>query len=82
MMELGKMQTLEVIKEKDFGVYLAEPGWTPNSPEKGVLLPKKMVPEGTKIGSQLEVFLYKDSEDRIIATTTVPKLSLEAIFAG
>ena len=48
MMELGKMQTLEVIKEKDFGVYLAEPGWTPNSPEKGVLLPKKMIPEGTK----------------------------------
>ena len=45
MMELGKMQTLEVIKEKDFGVYLAEAGWTPNSPEKGVLLPKKMVPE-------------------------------------
>ena len=76
MMELGKMQTLEVIKEKDFGVYLAEPGWTPNSPEKGVLLPKKMIPEGTKIGSQLEVFLYKDSEDRIIATTTVPKVTL------
>lgn len=76
MMELGKMQTLEVIKEKDFGVYLAEPGWTVNSPEKGVLLPKKMVPEGTTVGSQLEVFLYKDSEDRIIATTTVPKVSL------
>lgn len=76
MMELGKMQILEVIKEKDFGVYLAEPGTGSNSMEKGVLLPKKMIPEGTKIGSQLEVFLYKDSEDRIIATTTVPKLSL------
>ena len=41
MLELGKMQTLEVIKEKDFGVYLAEEGWTPKSPERGVLLPKK-----------------------------------------
>ena len=76
MLELGKLQTLEVIKEKDFGVYLAEEGWTPNSPERGVLLPKKMVPEGTKIGSLLDVFLYKDSEDRMIATTSVPKLTL------
>ena len=76
MMELGRMQTLEVMKVKDFGVYLAEEGWTPKSPERGVLLPKKMVPEGTKIGSMLDVFLYKDSEDRMIATTNVPKLTL------
>ncbi|MBQ7795984.1 MAG: S1 RNA-binding domain-containing protein [Lachnospiraceae bacterium] len=76
MMELGKMQTLEVIKETDFGVYLAEPGTGANSLEKGVLLPKKMIPAGTKLGDKLEVFLYKDSEDRIIATTTVPKVSL------
>lgn len=76
MLELGKLQTLEVIKEKDFGVYLAEEGWTPNSSERGVLLPKKMVPEGTRIGSLLDVFLYKDSEDRMIATTNVPKLTL------
>lgn len=76
MMELGKMQTLEVIKEKDFGVYLAEPGTGANSLEKGVLLPKKMIPNGTQIGDEMEVFLYKDSEDRIIATTTVPKVTL------
>ncbi len=76
MMELGKLQTLEVIKEKDFGIYLAEPGSGANPNEKGVLLPKKMVPAGTKLGDQLEVFLYKDSEDRIIATTTVPKVTL------
>lgn len=76
MMELGKMQTLEVIKEKDFGIYLAEPGKGTNSLEKGVLLPKKMIPVGTKLGDELEVFLYKDSEDRIIATTTVPKVTL------
>lgn len=73
MIEIGTIQTLEVIKEKEFGVYLGEPG----KPEQtGVLLPKKQVPEGTKIGDSLEVFLYKDSEDRLIATTTMPKLTL------
>ena len=76
MMELGKMQTLEVIKVKDFGIYLEEPGNGADPLAKGVLLPKKQVPEGTKVGDKMEVFLYKDSEDRIIATTTVPKLSL------
>lgn len=76
MMELGRMQTLEVMKVKDFGVYLAESERCSDPLEKGVLLPKKQVPEGTKVGDKLEVFLYKDSEDRIIATTTVPKVSV------
>lgn len=76
MMELGKMQTLEVIREKDFGVYLAEVGSGAGEKEVGVLLPKKMVPADTKVGSTLEVFLYRDSQDRMIATTTVPKISL------
>lgn len=57
---------------KDFGVYLGE---TAES-ELSVLLPKKQVPEGTKIGDDLEVFIYKDSEDRLIATTGVPKLQV------
>ena len=65
MLELGRMQTLEIVKEKDFGVYLGEPGKSAGGAEKGVLLPKKQVPEGAKIGDPLEVFLYKDSEDRI-----------------
>lgn len=76
MMEFGKMQTLEVMKVKDFGVYLAESVRCSDPLEKGVLLPKKQVPEGIGIGDKLEVFLYKDSEDRIIATTTVPKVSI------
>lgn len=76
MMELGRMQTLEVIKVKDFGVYLEEPGIGGDLSGKGVLLPKKQVPEGTKIGDKIEVFLYKDSEDRMIATTTVPKVMI------
>ncbi len=72
MIELGKIQTLVVQREKDFGVYLG--------PEKddrqSVLLPKKQVPEGTKTGDRLEVFVYKDSEDRLIATTGRPKLQV------
>lgn len=73
-MELGMMQSLEVLYEKDFGVYLGEPGTKAAEKDQCVLLPKKQVPEGTKIGDSLEVFLYKDSEDRLIATTTHPKL--------
>lgn len=74
MIELGRMQTLKVIKEKDFGVYLAEPECSDPELEKGILLPKKQVPEGCGIGDRLEVFIYKDSEDRLIATTTKPKV--------
>ncbi len=78
MIELGKYQTLEVIKKADFGLYLAAPGEDKNNT---VLLPKKEVPEGTVPGDQLKVFIYKDSEDRIIATTaqvpvTIGKLAL------
>lgn len=76
MMEIGKIQQLEIIKEKEFGVYLAEAGCKDKASEKGVLLPKKQVPDGAKIGDSLTVFLYKDSEDRIIATTARPKLTL------
>lgn len=70
-MELGKMQTLMVVKKVDFGVYLAQDS---TDTENKVLLPQKQVPEGTKPGDTLEVFLYRDSQDRMIATRTVPKL--------
>lgn len=70
MIELGKKQVLEVVRQKDFGVYLAERA----DSEAAVLLPKKQVPPETKIGDRLEVFIYKDSEDRLIATTTTPLL--------
>ena len=73
MMEIGKIQKLKVIKEKDFGIYLSDGD---KADAQGVLLPKKQVPAGTKIGDELEVFLYKDSEDRLIATTRVPALEL------
>ena len=71
MIRLGEKQKLSVIKKVDFGVYLAEEG-----AEEKVLLPIKQVPEGTGIGSEIEVFIYKDSDDRLIATTKEPKIML------
>ena len=70
MFRLGETQELIVQKTVDFGVYLSRE----DAPEERVLLPKKQVPEGTTIGSKLEVFLYKDSQDRLIATTSRPKI--------
>ena len=74
-MKLGCMQTLKVIKRVDFGVYLAKREGA-DATER-VLLPKKQVPENTKIGDEIKVFLYKDYKDRMIATTTAPKLTLD-----
>lgn len=72
MLKLGEYQKLTVIKKVEFGVYLAEEA----DLDKRVLLPAKQVPENTKVGDELEVFLYKDSKDRLIATTNEPKLTL------
>lgn len=66
---LGKKLTLKVVKETDFGVYLG-------TADDKVLLPRKQVPEGTSIGEELAVFLYRDSKDRLIATTREPKIQL------
>ena len=64
--ELGRYQTLEVVKKTDFGVYLSADG---KDTKHTILLPLKEVPEGTVPGDMLNVFLYRDSEDREIATT-------------
>lgn len=71
-MQLGKKQLLTVVKIVDFGIYLADP----DDPEERVLLPKKQVRAGVRPGDQMEVFLYKDSRDRPIATTAEPLLTL------
>ena len=71
-MRLGEYQKLKVIKKVEFGVYLAEH----EGDETRVLLPQKQVPADAKLGDEIEVFLYKDSKDRIIATTNQPKLTL------
>jgi len=68
-MKLGKKQVLTIVKIVDFGVYLG-------SEEERVLLPRKQVPEGVTLGDPVEVFLYKDSSDRLIATTNIPRLTV------
>lgn len=76
-MELGRKQKLVVVKAVDFGVYLGD---RPDAGETDrVLLPGKEVPEGTKEGDQMEVFLYKDSSDRLIATTRTPALMMDQV---
>lgn len=72
MIRLGEKQKLTVVKKVEFGVYLAEDAGA----EERVLLPGKRVPEQTKEGDEIEVFIYKDSKDRIIATTAEPKLKM------
>ena len=78
-MELGKIQTLEIARKKDFGVYLVDVG--DYDTKGGVLLPIRQVPRDAQIGDKLEVFLYKDSEDRLIATTKQPKLCIGELAA-
>lgn len=71
---LGKRVTLMIVKQVEFGVYLG------NSQEK-VLLPKREVPKGAEPGDPVDVFLYKDSSDRLIATTREPKIKLGELKA-
>lgn len=74
-MRLGEYQELYYVKKKEFGIYLAET----LTDEKRVLLPMKQVPQEAKQGDKIRVFLYKDSSDRLIATTNEPKLAIGQI---
>lgn len=71
MIKLGEWNELEVVKEKDFGIYLSD-----QDRSQEVLLPGKEVPAGTKIGDSIKVFIYKDSSDRIIATVATPYITM------
>ena len=73
MIRLGESQELVIVKKVDFGVYLAVS--TEENRER-VLLPARQVPEGSNVGDRLEVFIYRDSEDRLIAATRIPKLQM------
>ncbi|MGL4738624.1 MAG: CvfB family protein [Cellulosilyticaceae bacterium] len=73
MIQLGKIQKLQIIRHSDFGVYMNTPN---NQTQEDILLPRKQVPEGAEIGDEVEVFVYRDSEDRLIATTEQPKLTI------
>ncbi len=78
-MHLGEIQTLKINRFVEFGAYLVDVDSTANgsSVKNGeVLLPKKQLPAEAKENDMIEVFLYKDSEDRMIATTTIPPLTI------
>ncbi|MEJ8803077.1 CvfB family protein [Pontibacter sp. H249] len=65
MVELGDYNELEIAREVDFGVYLT-------SEDGDILLPTKYIPEGARVGDKIRVFIYRDSEDRMIATNLEP----------
>ena len=65
MIKMGEYNLMNVIKEKSMGVFL-------DDGDVGILLPKRFVPSGTKVGDEIKVFLYHDGEDRPIATTQKP----------
>lgn len=72
MIQIGKKQYLNIVSRTDFGVYLG-------TKEEKVLLPVKQVPADVEIGDALTVFVYRDSQDRLIATTNTPKIELDRI---
>lgn len=72
-MKLGEKQELVAVKKVEFGIYLAV---SKEEADNRVLLPAKQVPEGTELGDKLTVFVYRDSQDRMIATTREPKLQM------
>lgn len=72
MIELGKIQSLKIVKFTDFGVYLSDGRYN----EDRVLLPIKQLPEGAQVGDSVEVFVYRDSKDRLISTINRPYLTL------
>lgn len=66
MIKVGEYNDLKISREVDFGVYL-------DDGKDGLLLPKRFVPLNAKVGDVLKVFVYHDSDDRLIATTQQPK---------
>ncbi|MEO1053594.1 MAG: S1-like domain-containing RNA-binding protein [Bacteroidota bacterium] len=78
MIAIGKHNLLKVKKETPQGYYLIQEN---DELEEEVLLPNKYIPEDLKVGDEINVFIYNDSEDRIIATTLEPKLLLDSFGA-
>ncbi len=66
MIKIGKINRLKVLKEVNFGIYL-------DGFDKGeILMPQKYVPQNTKVNDEVDVFIYLDTEDRLVATTETP----------
>jgi predicted RNA-binding protein (virulence factor B family) len=73
MIQVGRINTLKVLREVDFGVYM-------DDGKEGILLPKRYVPTGAKVGDMIDVLIYHDSDDRLIATTQKPLGFLDDII--
>ena len=74
MLCLGQVNSLPLFKKTVFGVYLKDA-----ESDQEVLLPNKYVPKDVDLGNFIDVFLYTDSEDRIVATTLTPKIFLHGV---
>ncbi|WP_282135737.1 CvfB family protein [Seonamhaeicola maritimus] len=70
MMQLGQINTLEILRETDHGIYLID------NEDKEVLLPNRYVPDSFKIWDKIDVFVYLDNEERLVATTDIPYIQL------
>ncbi|MBQ3581615.1 MAG: hypothetical protein II976_01530 [Alistipes sp.] len=68
-MKVGQIQTLKVARISDYGLYLAD------QEGQEVLLPNRFVSLTNAIGDEIEVFVYHDSEDRLVATTDRPLIT-------
>ena len=73
MIQVGRINTLKVLREVDFGVYM-------DDGKEGILLPKRYVPAVAKVGDMIDVLIYHDSDDRLIATTQKPLGLLDDII--
>lgn len=73
-MQLGRKNLLKIVRIKDIGAFLAD-----DTADEAVLLPKREVPAGAMVGDSIEAFIYKDSEDRPIATTSIPPLEVGSV---
>lgn len=72
MLKLGEYQKLKMVKKTDFGIYLSDG----EAEQERILLPKAQVPEDFKRGDEINVFIYRDSKDRLIATVNTPYITL------
>ena len=71
-LSLGQISRLKVLRFADHGAYLGDPESADRDVFDGILLPSRYVPEGTKIGDEIDVFVYLDSDERLVATTERP----------
>lgn len=81
MIKLGQRQTLTIVKILDFGAYLKDTVDKEEGEESQVLLPKKEVPHDFEVMDPIDVFVYRDSKDRLIATTRDPLIHLGEVAA-